>query len=154
MDGAVHERLGTFYKASSDEHKIDFNFCHPIWKKYYITIDPPSQQNKSLYFAIGLIAALINIAALLIGFYVIYKLAEQKEVTNKTTDSAIVEGWKKLKKCFTILLPVMLQVVDSLLDALYFIKLKTSYRIIQVPPFVHIMQALLLFTCKLPVSHL
>ena len=125
--------------------------CHPVWKKFYITIDPPSQDNKGLYYAIGSTAALVNIAALSIGFFVIQKLAEEKVLTDQT-NSEIVGGWKakfaSLKKVLMIILPVVLQVVDSLLDALYFIKLKTSNRIIHVPPFVHVVQALLLFTCK------
>ena len=151
VDSKVGERLNTYYNNSSGEQRIDFNMCHPIWRKFYITIDPPSQDNKVLYYAIGSTAALVNIAALSIGFLVIYKLTGEK-VLNEANDSEIDEGWKakltSFKKCFMILLPVMLQVMDSVLDALYFIKLKTSFRIIHVQPFVHVLQALLLFTCK------
>ena len=81
----------------------------------------------------------------------IYKLAGDKGLTGN--DLEVVKDWRaklgSFKESFMILLPVLLQVIDSLLDALYFIKLKTSYRIIHVPPLVHVLQAFLLFTCKL-----
>ena len=82
-----------------------------------------------------------------------YKLAKEKGVTEDIRNTLEVDNsWKTkltlVKKYFTIIVPVLLQVVDSLLDALYFIKLKTGYRIINVPPFVHALQAVLLFTCK------
>ena len=47
-----------------------------------------------------------------------------------------------------MLLPVMVQALDSVLDALYFIKLKTEVRLVHVNPEIQVAQALLLFTCK------
>ena len=52
------------------------------------------------------------------------------------------------KKFFMMLLPVMVQALDSVLDALYFIKLKTEVRLVHVNPEIQVAQALLLFTCK------
>ena len=82
-----------------------------------------------------------------------YKLANEKGVTDEIHDTLKVDSsWRTkltlIKKYFTIIVPVLLQVFDSLLDALYFIKIKTGYRIINVPPFVHVVQAVLLFTCE------
>ena len=92
---------------------------------------------------------MMNITALSIGFYLILKLTKEKKISDEATSEAI--GWKaklmSFKETFMITLPVLLQVSDSLLDALYFIKLKTGHRIIHVPPAVHVIQALLLFTC-------
>ena len=148
-DCAVAERLETYYNASSKDHRIDFNFCHPLWKKYCITINPPSQDTQGRYYAIGSVAAMINVTALSIGFYLILKLTKEKKISDEATSEA--KGWKaklmSFKESFMITLPVLLQVSDSLLDALYFIKLKTGHRIIHVPPAVHVIQALLLFTC-------
>ena len=111
---------------------------------------------RGRYFAIGSVAAVVNISALSLGFYFMYKLAKQKGITDEINDALRENDSLKTKiltykKYFMILLPVLLQVMDSLLDALYFIKLKTGYRIIQVPAYVQVMQGLLLFTCKCSV---
>ena len=87
------------------------------------------------------------------GFW-LYKLAEKKGIINEFTESMKQAGkWKvkllALKKCIIIILPVVLQVTDSLLDAVYFIRQKTAYRIIDIPEYVHIAQGVLLFTCEL-----
>ena len=47
-----------------------------------------------------------------------------------------------------LVMPIGLQVIDSLFDALYFVKLKTDWRMIHVPAWVHVAQAALLYTCK------
>ena len=138
--------------------------CHPIWRKHYITIDPPNQDNKAQYYAIGSTAAAVNVLVLFIGVYLIHKLIEKKGIIEENTmlsddKSCKVRLCKALfcgftnkllhyEKIFMIFLPILLQVVDSLLDALYFIKLKAGDRIIHVPPHVHILQAVLLLTCK------
>ena len=150
----IEERLNTYYKATSDDNKIDFNFCHPLWQKYYITIDPPSQDYSGGYYAIGSIAAIVNLTSLLVGFHLIYKLMKQKGATDQLTDAFSESGNLKTKICsfyrfFMIFLPVLLQAFDSVLDAVYFIKLKTGNRIIHVPLYIHVLQGFLLFTCKL-----
>ena len=58
-----------------------------------------------------------------------------------------------VKKYFMILSPVLVQVMDSLLDAAYFVKLKTGYRIVDVPANVQVIQGLLLFTCKFVIDN-
>ena len=66
-------------------------------------------------------------------------------------------GWKTkfilIKKYSMILVPVLLQIVDSLLDAIYFVKSKTDARILHIPSFVHVAQAVLLFTCKSSIQY-
>ena len=52
------------------------------------------------------------------------------------------------KKLLFILSTLMVQVADSLLDALYFIKLKSKSRLIHVPPHIQAIQGLLLFACE------
>ena len=148
-DGAVDERLDTYYKASSDDDRIDFNFCHPLWQEYYITIDPPSRDNEALYYALGSIASLINIAALSAGFYFVYGVAREKGIIGGITDGNCKKKICSLWQLKKLLLPILMQVLDSLLDSIYFINLKTSYRIVQVPPSVHVAQGILLLTCKL-----
>ena len=63
-------------------------------------------------------------------------LAQHKGLTEEITDAFENDDWKtklsKLKKIFKILLPILLQVFDSIVDAVYFIKLKTEPNIIQV----------------------
>ena len=49
---------------------------------------------------------------------------------------------------------MLLQVADSLLDSLYFIKLKTEPRVVQVRPVIQIIQAVLLFTCESEIKSL
>ena len=78
-DKDVEERLDTYYKANTDDQRIDFNFCHPLWQEYYLEIRPPSQDHKLRYFAIGSTAATVNILSLSAGFYFLYHLAEDKE---------------------------------------------------------------------------
>ena len=155
-DGDIEYRLSSYYKADTDEQRIDFNFCHPLWQKHYITIQPPSQAHKVRYMFIGSTAAVINVLSLLTGFYFIYKLAEEKGVTDEVL-TVYDSKSKRAKirttlKYFLVLAPIMVQVMDSLLDATYFIKLKTDIRIIQVQPYIQVAQAFLLFTCKFRIQ--
>ena len=153
-DRDVGDRLTSYYEASSPEHQIDFNFCHPIWKQHYIEIRPPSQEHKLRYIAIGSTAASINLISLSAGFYFFYLLAREKgmidEIVTVYGSSATTAKVKVFFKYFIILIPFMAQAMDSLLDASYFIKLQTELRIIHVDPIIHVIQALLLFTCKRP----
>ena len=71
-------------------------------------------------------------------------------VYSTSTASAKV---KVFLKYFVILIPFMAQAMDSMLDASYFIKLKTELRIIHVDPSVQVAQALLLFTCKVQLLY-
>ena len=149
--------MTTYYEASSDEHKIDFNFCHPIWQRHYIDIRPPSQEHKLRYIAIGSTAATINILSLSAGFYFFYLLAREKgmidEIITVYSTSTASAKIKVFLKYFVILIPFMAQAMDSMLDASYFIKLKTELRIIHVDPSVQVAQALLLFTCKVQLLY-
>ena len=151
-DGDIENRLGTYYNPSSDEHRIDFNFCHPLWQKHYIDIRPPSQDYKLRYIAIGSTAAAINLLSLATGFYFFYLLAKEKciidEVIAGYSVSSRGEKFKLLLKYLIMLAPFLIQAMDSILDATYFIELKTELRIIHVPPNVQVAQAILLFTCK------
>ena len=70
------------------------------------------------------------------------------EVINSYGKDGIVAKSRTFLKFFMMLLPIMVQALDSVLDALYFIKLKTDIRLIQVDPRVQVAQAFLLFTCK------
>ena len=124
---------------------------------------------------IGSSAATINILSLSAGFYFLYQLAIDKvwlcqrlltklfedvkqsftswkgittEVINAYGTSGVKAKLRTFLKFFLILLPILVQGLDSVLDALYFIKLKTDLRIIQVHPYVQVAQAFLLFTCK------
>ena len=71
--------------------------------------------------------------------------------TGTESDSIFRKLWEKFKtmKLFMSLATTLLaQVADSLLDGLYFVKLKTNPRLVHVPAWVHGVQGTLLFTCK------
>ena len=56
-----------------------------------------------------------------------FQLAEEKGVTEEIRQTLEVDtSWRTkltlVKKYFTIIVPILLQVIDSLLDAFYFIK--------------------------------
>ena len=55
-------------------------------------------------------------------------------------------SWKNL--VMSIMVTLLTQVADSLLDALYFIKLKKESRLIHVPRSIVAFQGFLLFTCE------
>ena len=55
---------------------------------------------------------------------------------------------KSYKNLFFILSTLMVQVADSLLDALYFIKLKSKSRLIHVPAHIQAIQGVLLYACE------
>ena len=57
----------------------------------------------------------------------------------------------KVLKTMAVLSPMITQCLDSIFDALYFIKLRTEPRLIHVPTRVHVVQAVLLYTCELIV---
>ena len=52
------------------------------------------------------------------------------------------------KRLLFILSTLMVQVADSLLDALYFIKLKSKSRLIHVPAHIQAIQGVLLYACE------
>ena len=52
------------------------------------------------------------------------------------------------KKLFGILSTLMSQIADSLLDALYFVKMKSKPRLIHVPAHIQAIQGVLLYACK------
>ena len=58
------------------------------------------------------------------------------------------ENFRMARKIIGLFLPILLQVVDSVLDAVYFINLKTKFRVVHVDPLVQIIQAALLLTCE------
>ena len=44
--------------------------------------------------------------------------------------------------------PIGQSLFDSIMDFVYYIKLKTEPRLIHVPGYVHVVQGVLLYTCK------
>ena len=58
------------------------------------------------------------------------------------------ENFRMARTLVSLFLPIILQVVDSVLDAVYFINLKTNFRVVHVEPTVQMIQAVLLLTCK------
>ena len=55
---------------------------------------------------------------------------------------------KSYSKLVPILSTLMIQIVDSLLDALYFIKLKSKSRLIHVSAYTQAIQGALLYACE------
>ena len=56
------------------------------------------------------------------------------------------------KKLFSILTTLMTQIADSLLDALYFVQMKSKPRLIHVPAHIQAFQGVLLYTCEYQVQ--
>ena len=52
------------------------------------------------------------------------------------------------KRLLAILSTLMTQVADSLLDAFYFVQMKSNPRLIHVPAYIQAFQGFLLYTCE------
>ena len=64
IDNQYSNRTGTFYTSFSNEtakYTTDFSRCHQTWQDHSLTLNPTSTANKTLYTAIGGLAALLNV---------------------------------------------------------------------------------------------
>ena len=107
-----------------------------------------------------------NFSVLIFGVYHIYKWSREEGHIWKGTSNIDLETrnrnfygafgakrsyWKLLLiilQFLIILLPLVIQVGDSLIDAVYFVELKSKSRLIHVPAFVQVIQGGLLYTCE------
>ena len=169
LDEDYSNRTGSFYTEVSDDdtdHVTDFNRCHDTWQSHSLSLIPTSTDNSTVYTVIGGLAALLNVGVLVSGIYNIYKWSindgqNWKAEPGSKPDILITQdrnlyGDKKAKKSIwsykklvSILTTLMSQIADSLLDALYFVKLKSKPRIIHVPLHIQAFQGVLLYTCEL-----
>ena len=102
------------------------------------------------YIAFGSITATINIIALSGGFYHMTKLIKDVGMTAELgmETGHCKENFGMARRLVSLFLPIILQVVDSVLDAVYFINLKINFRLVHVGPTDQMIQAVLLLTCK------
>ena len=168
LDENYKNRTGTFYTELSEDdidHVVDFSRCHDTWQSHSLNLKPTTTGNSTVFTAVGGLAALINVIVLVSGIYHIYKWstdydghnwkAEPGSTTMVTTRNRNLYGDRSTeksiwsyKKLVSILSTLMSQIADSLLDALYFVKLKTKPRLIHVPFHIQAFQGVLLYTCK------
>ena len=149
------------------DRRIDFSRCHDVWHLASVNLLDTTGGNSFFYVVTGIVAALLNVAILIRGVCKIWNWSKQTgkiwatgpdttaglEVKthertfwkNDSTKDKLM-SWKSL--IFSIMATLLTQVADSLLDALYFVKLKTEPRLIHVPPSIVAFQGVLLFTCK------
>lgn len=169
LDENYANRTGSFYTEISEgdsDHVVDFNRCHDTWQSHSLNLTPTSTDNSTVYTVIGGLAAILNVGVLVSGIYNIYKWSlhdgqNWKAEPGSKPDILITKDrnlygdnkaeksiWS-YKKLVSILSTLMSQIADSLLDALYFVKLKSKPRIIHVPLHIQAFQGVLLYTCEL-----
>ena len=130
---------------------INFDACHPTWQTKSIDLNPVDLSNSAIYNVIAIPAMIINIGL------VYRKLVEiiKKDVrTNQdlwNPNDSICKKAKSIFKIGLLLSSTFFCLVDSVFDALYFIKLKTVPRIIHVPAWIHVVQGVLLYSGELPL---
>ena len=61
---------------------------------------------------------------------------------------SLFENLMSYKKLLSVLSVLMTQIADSLLDALYFVQIKSKPRLIHVPAHIQAFQGVLLYTCE------
>ena len=154
------------------DRRIDFSHCHDVWHSSSVNLLDTTGGNSFFFVVTGIIAGLLNVAILIRGICKIWvwsnktnqawatgpettaglqvKTHERTFWKEDSTKSKLM-SWKSL--IVSIMATLLTQVADSLLDALYFIKLKTEPRLIHVPPSIVAFQGFLLFTCKLLSCH-
>ena len=155
------------YKRVYRQHKlannVDFGKCHPAWQTSSMNLAPVNVDNQHVYYYTAIPAMVLNCLFVLCFLVVILR----KDIHSTTyRDSyrenallipapidnqkqAVWDSKSKLSSAWKILLlisPMISCLVDSVLDGLYFISLKTEPRIIHVPGWVHVIQGLLLYT--------
>lgn len=174
LDENYANRTGKFYaerilSENDTDHIVDFSRCHDTWKSHSLSIIPTTTENSYIYTVIGGLAAILNVSVLFTGVNRVYKWSNVLDNQNwkaepgskpeiLTTRNRNVYGSKDAKKSIwsykklvEILVTLLSQIADSLLDALYFVKLKRKPRLIHVPSRIQVFQGFLLYTCKLPV---
>lgn len=170
LDENYENRTGTFYTELSDDdsdHVVDFNRCHDTWQSHSLNLKPTSTDNSLAYTVVGGLAAILNVTVLASGIYHVYKWSVDydgnnweaepgSKPTTVTTRNRNLYGDRTSKKSIwsykklaSILSTLMSQIADSLLDALYFVKLKSKARLIHVPFHIQAFQGVMLYTCKL-----
>ena len=80
------------------------------------------------------VIATINIIALLGVLYHMTKLIKDVGMTAELgmETGHCKENFRMARTLVSLFLPIILQVVDSVLDAVYFINLKTNFRVVHV----------------------
>ena len=175
LENVIGKKIKKIYKQGQISNNVDFNTCHSAWQTSSIDLAPVSMENKYVYYAIAVPAMVINVVYVL--WNLIQILREDIHSTtcrdspgmkdwNNSIDmvfgttlsarvhhqkQAIWESKSKLSsawKVFLLVSPMMSCLLDSVLDGVYFITLKTTPRMIHVPAWVHILQGLLLYTGK------
>ena len=140
--------------GKNSEKSVNLNFCDSKYNQFFIEIEPVSDEYFEVYFILGSTCALINVSALLVGGFVITKQLKHNGQLTELGQHKLTTKMGCLFKISKILAPLIIQVIDSVLDAFYFMQLKRQRRFIHVPSWVHISQGVLLLLGKLKTSQL
>ena len=145
---------------------IDFNTCNSIWQNNSIDLVPASMDNEWMHYAVAIPATIINIIVIGWQLYQILQKDIHARTCRDSTEMNKLEKlltasdragkpkspvWKsdsKLSSGFQVLLllsGLFVCLLDSIFDAVYYIRIGTVPRMIHVPPYVHIMQGVFLY---------
>ena len=143
---SLSEKLGYRPEATNNDiqNNINFNTCHPTWQTRSIDLNPVNLSNSAVYSSIAIPALIFNV--LVVG----HQLG--KILAKDIHDSAVWDSNSKVSSTWTVFKLVsslIASLLDSVFDALYFIKLKTIPRMIHVPKGIHIVQGGLLYLGEL-----
>ena len=118
----------------------NLNFCHPFFEHYYVPLSFPTDSKDSnvIYILVGSLSALVNIVISVVGARLVWLDLNRHDF--ETNENENLTKFKKIMRSGNIMLPFLVQIVDSILDSVYFIQLKSNRRLIHVPREVHIFQ--------------
>ena len=117
---------------------VNFNYCHTLFKAHYVNLSIPDNSNKVAYISTGAVSATINVIISVIGAKLIWSDLKIERMTANNFTSKL----KMMKTTGRVMIPVLIQITDSMFDSIYFAKLKSENRIINVGSGVHVFQGL------------
>lgn len=130
-----------------ENSSLDSTKCHSTWKFSSVDLIPVELNDYAIYYAIGIPAMIIDVAV--VATY-IARLSKNEILPNKNLcdfDSTKT-SFASFCKIGRLMSTITFSLLDSIFDALYFIRLKTEPRLIHVPAYVHVIQGGLLYTCE------
>ena len=151
-------------------NNIDFTTCHPTWQTSSIDLAPASVDNKGVYYAVAIPAMIINVVVVVWQLNQIrlkdihattYRDSTKMNKFEKLfstsdrvggTREPVWQSDSQLSSAFKVCLLVSTLiscVLDSIFDAIYYIKLKTVPRIIHVRTHIDFLQGFFLYLGEL-----
>ena len=137
--------------AASLKHRVaknlDFSQCHPVWKRNSIDIVSVGRKKEKIYYGVACLAVFFNF--LIVGWNISVFLRTKIHETNIHKLFPIWDSKSKFSsstKVFFLLASLLASLIDSITDAMYYVRVKTVHTVIHVPTFVHVIQGILLYT--------